>query len=280
MAPSPARSRGGISYRRIGSGESILLLHGLPGSAASWSGVAERLSDRHELILPDLLGFGASDKPTSLASIHAAGQAEALAQLLDELAVERIAVVGHDFGGPVAVHLAGRYPERVTQLGLLATNLFPDTPIPFPLSLVNAPIIGRAAQRLVFSRASLRMMLRTGTGRPRIRLDPTTYLGDADQVRAIQTIFAASLSSLAELYEPVARYAGTITVPTLVGWGTRDPFFPVGEGERAAAARSTSLRLYADAGHFLPEERAPEVADDIALLLQRSDLGESNSSEA
>lgn len=280
MAPSAGRSLGGIAYRRFGSGLPILLVHGLPGSAASWSGVAEWLSDRHELILPDLLGFGASDKPTSLASLHAAGQAEALGHLLDELGLERIAVVGHDFGGPVAVYLAGRYPERVTQLALFATNLFPDTPIPFPLSLVNAPIVGQAAQRVVFSRASLRMMLRTGTGRPRIRLDPTAYLGDADQVRAIQTIFAASLSSLVELYEPVARYAGMITVPTLVGWATRAPFFPVAEGERAAAALCTSLRLYADAGHFLPEERSHEVADDIALLLQRTDRDERNSSEA
>lgn len=123
---------------------------------------------------------------------------------------------------------------------------------------------------MLFSRASLRMMLRTGTGRPRVRLDPATYLGDADQAHSIRTIFAGSLSSLRELYEPIERYARTISVPIFVGWGTRDPFFPVTQGERAAAALSTPLRLYPDAGHFLPEERAPDIAGDIALLVQRA----------
>jgi pimeloyl-ACP methyl ester carboxylesterase len=265
---STGRSEAGISYWRLGSGPPILLLHGLPGSATSWLAVAQRLAAWHELIVPDLLGFGASAKPTSLAQLHAAGQADALAQLLDELALDRVVVVGHDFGGPVAVQLAGRLPGRLTHLGLLATNLFPDTPIPFPLSVVNWPVIGRTAERLLFSRASLRIMLRTGTGRPRVRLDPSTYLGDADQARSIRTILAGSLSSLRELYEPVERYARTISVPTFVGWGTRDPFFPVAQGERAAAALSTSLRLYPDAGHFLPEERAAEIASDLALLAQ------------
>ena len=269
-----SRSRTGIAYRRFGSGPPILLLHGLPGSGASWLQVAKLLSGRHELVLPDLLGFGASAKPASLPELRASAQADALAGLLGGLAIEPVAVVGHDFGGPVAVELAGRHPGLVSHLGVLATNLFPDTPIPFPLSTAAWPLLGRVARRLLFSQPSLRMMLRTGTGRPRVALDPSVYLGDAAQRRAIHTIFAGSLTSLHELYAPVERHARAIDVPTFAGWGTRDPFFSVKEGERAAAALSTTLRLYNDAGHFLPEERPHEVARDLAALVSTTPIDE------
>lgn len=267
-----SRSGTGIAYRRFGSGPPILLLHGLPGSGASWLQVAELLSDRHELVVPDLLGFGASAKPASLPELHASAQADVIAGLLEELAIERVAVVGHDFGGPVAVELAGRHPAVVSHLGVLATNLFPDTPIPFPLSTATWPLLGRAARRLLFSRPSLRMMLRTGTGRPRIALDPSGYLGDAGQRRAIHTIFEGSLTSLHELYTPVERHARAIDVPTFAGWGTRDPFFSIKHGERTAAALSTTLRLYHAAGHFLPEERPHEIARDLAALVSSTPI--------
>ena len=150
------RSRAGIAYRRVGTGTPILLLHGLPGSSASWLPVADRLSDQHQLVIPDLLGFGASARPTSLSELHATAQAEAIAELLTELEMDRLAVVGHDFGGPVALELSDRHPMLVTHLGVLATNLFPDTPIPFPLAAATWPLIGRPARGLLFSRPSLR----------------------------------------------------------------------------------------------------------------------------
>ena len=52
----------------------------------------------------------------------------------------------------------------------------------------------------------------------------------------------------------------------LVGWGDRDPFFPVEQGERTAAAANARLRVFEGAGHFLPHERPTEVADEIAAL--------------
>lgn len=77
-----------------------------------------------------------------------------------------------------------------------------------------------------------------------------------------------SLRQLAELYRPVEDALGAISVPTLVGWGDHDPFFPVEQGRRTAeAVPGAELRLYEGAGHFLPEERPEELAADIALLV-------------
>ena len=262
------KSRSGLAYVRIGQGHPFLLLHGIPGCGATWLPVARELSADFELIVPDLLGFGGSERPRGLNSLHAAAQADALSCLLDELGLSSIAIAGHDFGGPVALLLHARRPERVSHIALFATNAFTDTPIPFPLSLTTWPLLGGLAASALFSRPSLRAMLRMGTGSPRATLAPAAYLGDAGQGRSIRTIFAGSLSRLNELYAPVEAQLARITVPRFVGWGDRDPFFSVAHGQRTARALGAPLRLYQKAGHFLPEERPHAIAVDLRRLLE------------
>ncbi len=260
------RSRSGLAYRRGGSGRPVVLLHGIPGSADSWRAVADGLLGDFDVIVPDLLGFGASGRPEGLDGLHAVAQASALDDLIDELGVGPVTVVGHDFGGPVGLSLVARRPGAVTALGLLATNAFTDTPIPFPLSAATWPVVGPLVARVVFSTPSLRMMLRQGVGPGASAPDPATYLGQRAQRRAIATIFEGSLVHLAELYGPIEAELRRTSVPTLVGWGDHDPFFPVAEGERTALTVGTTLRVYEGAGHFLPHERPAEVAADIAAL--------------
>lgn len=260
-------SDSGLSYRRMGSGEPLVLLHGIPGSAATWADVVERLPAGTDAIVPDLLGFGRSDRPRELGALHAAAQADALGSLLDELKVTRAIVIGHDFGGPVSLTLSAARPDLVAAIGLFATNAFTDTPIPFPLSMVNWPVVGAVARRALFCGPSLRMMLRQGVGSGGPRLDPTAHLGDSLQQAAIATIFAGSLTDLARLYRPVEAQLHALRVPTIVGWGDRDPFFSLAQGQRTADAADTELRCYPGAGHFLPQERPAEVAADISALV-------------
>jgi pimeloyl-ACP methyl ester carboxylesterase len=260
-------SRGAVGVRVVGAGPPVLLLHGIPGRGSSWDAVSAVLSATRTVLVPDLLGFGASDRPTGLERLHAAAQAQALAEVLDELAPAPVTVVGHDFGGPVAVLLHRERPRAVAGLALLATNTFADTPVPFPLSLVRVPLVGGVAGRALFCGPALAAMLWSGTGTPRPRLDADAWLADPGQRRSIRTIFAGSLTDLERLYRPVQAHLPKIAVPTLVGWGDRDPFFPVAQGRRTAAAvPGARFRLYAGTGHFLPAERPAELADDIAGL--------------
>lgn len=178
-------------------------------------------------------------------------------------------LVGHDFGGPVALSLMAMAPGRVSGLGLLATNAFPDTPIPFPLSTIFWPIIGRIAAPGLFSRPSLQLMLRTGVGSSKVRLDPVTYLGDAGQVQTIRTLFEGSLRHLAELYGPIETALEAADVPGFVLWGDRDPFFTIESGERTAATFGVPLTRLEGAGHFLPEERPEDVARAVFSLLKQ-----------
>lgn len=194
-------------------------------------------------------------------------QAQHVLRVLDDAGVDRVVVAGHDFGGPVAAHILTLDPERVAAVALFATNAFPDTPIPFPLSMLNVPALGGVLERLLFSPAALKVMVRRGLGEPRPQIDIADYVGDDRQQSAIAIIFSNSLRRLAELYEPVERALRSAHVPALVGWGDRDPFFPVAVGRRTAdALPSARFRIYEGAGHFLPEERPDELASDLVEL--------------
>lgn len=262
------RASNGMAYRRGGSGPTVVLLHGIPGQGRAWERVHAELEGKFDVVVPDLIGFGDSDRPSkpTIENVGPAAQAARVAELLDELAVPPATVVGHDFGAPVGVLLAATGPDRVAALSLLAGNTFGDTPIPFPLSLSTVPVIGGLFSRLLFSTPSLMFMLRRATGPGTAPPDANVYLGDRGQRRTIATIFSGALTQLAELYAPVTAALEDIEVPVFVGWGDRDPFFPLEHGERTAAAANAPLRVFPGAGHFLPHERPVEVAREIAAF--------------
>jgi pimeloyl-ACP methyl ester carboxylesterase len=257
-----------MAYRRVGNGPAVVLLHGIPGQGRAWHRVQTALEPQFDVIVPDLIGFGDSDRPSrpTIDNVGPTAQASQVAALLDELGVRHATVVGHDFGAPVSVLLAAMRPDLVAAVCLLAGNTFPDTPIPFPLSLTTAPIIGGVFSRLLFSAPSLALMLRQGTGPGIAAPDSKLYLGDRGQRRAIATIFSGALMRLAELYTPVAAALQDLEVPVLVGWGEHDPFFALSQGERTAAAVDARLHVFNGAGHFLPHERPDEVAHEVAAL--------------
>lgn len=265
-------SESGLAYRTSGEGQRVVLVHGIPGSARAWDGVAAALPDV-EVVIPDLLGFGASADPTTF-SVEGLGperQSRALEQLLDELGRDRVVLVGHDFGGPVSILLAARRPDLVSALLLLSANAFPDTPIPFPLSLTTLPVVGAVVGRALFSPSSLRLMLKQGVGAGAAPLEPATHLGDRRQRRAIATIFSGALRRLDEIYTPVEDALRGLDAPVVVGWGDRDPFFPIAQGERTADAAGGRLTVFGGAGHFLPHERPRQVAEEVEKLVASLD---------
>ena len=229
----------------------LVLVHGILGTSADWGPVAERLAGEFEVVCPDLVGYGGARRTDRIDELWADAQARALA------AHGRAVYVGHDFGAPVCVWLYRERPELVAGLGLLAGNLLADTPIPFPVSTLTWPLVGGACERLLLGGPGVALMARRWGG----------DAGDAAQRRATRTIFAHALRELRERYAPVHETLGRIDVPTLVGWGDRDPFFPLAQGRRSAAAiPGARLAVHEGAGHGLPAERPEQVARDIAAL--------------
>ena len=96
-----------------------ILLHGFPETHRTWSKVAERLQDDVRLIMPDLRGFGDSDRPQDVAAYATDRLVADILALVDALGLDRFALVGHDWGGAVAWAMGLRGEPRVTRLAIV-----------------------------------------------------------------------------------------------------------------------------------------------------------------
>ncbi|GAB2665456.1 alpha/beta fold hydrolase [Nocardia goodfellowii] len=106
-----------------GSGADVLLLHGFPDTHAVWRHQVPVLrAAGYRTIAPDLRGFGASDKPAELEQYELDRYLADLIGILDELAVPRVHVVGHDWGSSLGQLFAAHHPDRVASLTSLSVG--------------------------------------------------------------------------------------------------------------------------------------------------------------
>ncbi len=114
-----------LHVRSHGEGPAVVLMHGWAGSAHAWRDVAPILADAgHLVIVPDMRGYGASDKPSSMpgedgvaqGGYDARTEADDVAALLDHYRAETAHVAGHDMGAPVALLFAADYPDRTLSM--------------------------------------------------------------------------------------------------------------------------------------------------------------------
>ena len=255
------RTEGGISFLEAGSGVPVLMLHGIPGSALTWAGVGSLLSDRYRVIIPDLMGFGSSDAPAG--DYYMDAQADAIQRLMSALSIDSVVLAAHDFGAPVVLTMLRRFPALdVRALVIAATNVFTDTYVPPPLRLARVPILGTAFFMLAAGNAvGLRLMYRAGNRQGLTAPQEHLTAGGIDLTRRI---FQRSLADLKTNYGAIQDMLGGIGIPTLVLWGDRDPFFATDVGERTARAiPGAQLRVFRDTGHFVPEERPSDVAEEM-----------------
>ena len=268
LAGEPAASP--LAYDSYGmAGPTVVLLHGIPGSRKTFAEVGKRLGKTSRVIVPDLLGFG--DSPDAPDRYHAAEHAEVVLQFLGRLGTDKLHLVGFDFGGPTAIHVASKLGNRIRSLTVAATNMFPDTPIPPPLRLAKVPILGWLFFRLAFGTLGLMAMwLAAVTDRAAFPFKRYRKALAGHGVRTTRRIFLSSMRDLPGLYGEVERLGQSLSCPALVLWGDRDPFFPTTVGERTAKALGAELRILKGCGHFVPEERPSETAGAIAELIARS----------
>lgn len=115
-----------LAYERRGKGTPLVLLHGYPLDHHTWDFVAPLLEGTFDLILPNLRGFGQSTTVDSQFTMDAL--ASDILGLLDHLGIQKTAIAGHSMGGYVALAFAKLYPERVSGLGLVSTQVLADPP--------------------------------------------------------------------------------------------------------------------------------------------------------
>lgn len=144
-------------YEKTGDGAPFVFLHGNPTSSHLWRNITPRLAMKRRCLAPDLIGMGRSGKPDI--GYRFVDHARYLDAWFDALALERVVLVGHDWGGALAFDWAARHAERVSGIAFLETIVRPLTWEDFP---------GPARPRIEVLRAS-------GTGEQKV-LDENFFM--------------------------------------------------------------------------------------------------------
>jgi pimeloyl-ACP methyl ester carboxylesterase len=265
-----------LAYDRSGAGQPVILLHGWPGDRTDYQALVPLLEGGAEVVVPDLRGFGASDKhPAPPAEAYsAAGQARSVLGLADELGLAAPVLAGYDIGGRIAQAAARAAPDRVRALvvspplpGGGRRVLEPEAQREFwyqpfhNLALVEELLDGRPEA----VRAYLRHFWSHWSG-PAFepddrRLDhlAEAYGAPGAMTASVAWYRAGSGMVAMSLAERAPAPGERVAVPTTVLWPEHDPLFPPAWSDRLGEFfAAVELRHLDGVGHFTPVE-APEA---------------------
>ncbi|MEO6993519.1 MAG: alpha/beta fold hydrolase [Lacunisphaera sp.] len=139
--------RGVMSYLDEGQGdEAVVMVHGNPTWSFYYRNLVLGLRDHIRCIVPDHLGCGLSDKPQDF-SYTLGEHIKNLRGLIDSLALKKIHLIVHDWGGPIGLGTVLQRPEQLGRVVILNTAAFADTVVPLRIRLCRAPVIGQLLVR-------------------------------------------------------------------------------------------------------------------------------------
>ncbi|HEY4245953.1 MAG TPA: alpha/beta fold hydrolase [Lacunisphaera sp.] len=139
--------RGIMSYLDEGQGdEAVVMVHGNPTWSFYYRNLVLGLRDRIRCIVPDHLGCGLSDKPQDF-NYTLGEHIRNLRGLLDRLALRKIHLIVHDWGGPIGLGTALQRPEQLGRVVILNTAAFADTVVPLRIRVCRAPVVGELLVR-------------------------------------------------------------------------------------------------------------------------------------
>jgi pimeloyl-ACP methyl ester carboxylesterase len=266
------RARGlDFHYAEAGAGDDVVLcLHGWPQHWYEWRNLMPALADRHRVLALDLRGFGWSDAPKD--GYEKENMADDVLAVLDELGIERVKLVGHDWGGWIGFLLALRAPQRIERY--LALNILP----PWTTMRAMAPHLWRFwYQWMVLSPGIGYRLHRGGRFVPKVLVGGSVRreAWDDATVHAFSDTFTepARARTGVQMYRTFnlreapalarGRYAqARLHVPTKLLFGVGDFALrhEILDGyERHAEAME--VELVEDCGHFIADERPELVAE-------------------
>jgi pimeloyl-ACP methyl ester carboxylesterase len=269
-----------IAYLDEGSGEAIVLLHGLAGSSETWRSLIGPLSRKYRVVAPDLLGHGNSTKPRTDYSLGALSVL--IRDVLDELGITRATFVGHSLGGGIAMQFVYQHPDYVQRLVLINSGgLGPDVGMLLRLaSLPGAelvlPII--AAKRLLDPGERVwSLMRKAGIESPRGEEMWRHYrsLSDGPTRQAFLRTVRGVIDHRGQAVSALNRLNTRMTFPVMAIWGDRDAMIPVAHAYAAQQIRpDVRVEVLTDVGHFPHAERPGEVAELIEDFIASDPVAE------
>jgi len=257
-------------YLRGGNGPLLLLLHGFGADSSCWLRLAPLLGPRFSLLIPDLPGFGESERPESL-NFAIGTQATRLSRFLDALGVDQCMIAGNSMGGYLAMELAALEPRRVLALWLLAPLGVKGVP---PGPLLEAIDSGDLEFLQITSLRQFRervvpAMFSTAPWIP----GPLAH-NMAGTMISMRNVAPRMLNEVRFESEPLETIARRVDRPALLHWGRNDQVVnPAGLPVLEAALKDASSLLTENCGHLPMLEKPSESAQGFLEFLDEKGLG-------
>jgi haloalkane dehalogenase len=256
-----------LAHVDLGAGAPVVMLHGEPTWSYLWRKVVPPVrAAGHRVILPDLPGFGRSDKPIDERWYSYDRHTAAIGALFERLDLRDATLVLHDSGGPIGLRLAVEHRARVSKLVLMDTGIFTGEHGMSDAWLRFADFVDRVDELPVS------LLVRRGCF-----TDPGDVVGAAYDAPFPSEASKAGPRAFPGLVPLTPADVGATTGhdvlvalqrdprPTLVLWGEEDRPLPLSAGERLTSDLGVAApRVIAGAGHFLQEDRGEEIGGIIA----------------
>jgi pimeloyl-ACP methyl ester carboxylesterase len=260
---------GGIetSYLEAGSGEPIIMLHGSgPGvsALANWQHNLPTLSQRFRVLAPDIVGFGATERPDDI-TYSLRTWTDHVWAFLDAHDIDKTAIVGNSLGGRVALQMATDRPDRISRMVLMGT---PGVGMTLSEGLV-------ALRGYQPSHDAMRDLLRNY-----FAVDPTMITDELVSIRCEASIADGAYEAYrAMFFDP--RHSGSelgitesearaITTPTLLVHGREDKVVPMQVSvTMLGLLPNADLHVFSACGHWTQIERADEFSALVTDYLAR-----------
>jgi pimeloyl-ACP methyl ester carboxylesterase len=251
-------------------GELVLLLHGFPGGSETWESVSPRLGDAgYRTMAPDQRGYAPHARPARIAQYRIDELLGDALTLASSIPNDRFHVIGHDWGGFVAWHLAAHHPHRVRTL----TALSKPHPRALATSLTRSTQLLRSWYTLAWQLPILpELALSTGNGallRSALMQSglPQTFadryfnrLRGPGALTAALNWYRAAGRSLRRLLDPP-----DVAIPALYIWSGNDPSISRTAAEHTAKHVTGAYRFVEldDVSHWIPETASEVIADQF-----------------
>ncbi|MBJ8347781.1 alpha/beta fold hydrolase [Antrihabitans sp. YC2-6] len=256
----------------------VVFIHGNPGSSHDFRGLLKAVGPHGRAIAIDMPGFGRADKPRDFSQTPAA-HARHLESALDDLGVERVHLVLHDFGGMWGLAWAAAHPDRVESVTLIDTGLLAGYTWHWLAQVWQTPIVGELMMAFT-SRTAFRIGMpnaypfkRAPKALPADFIDHMAADFDADTRSSVLRLYRAC-KHIPEASEMLGLALAHHNFPALVIWGGRDHFLPAKHAaEQREAFPSAKVVVLAESGHWPmidnPVATEQEVVDFLAPMLAK-----------
>jgi pimeloyl-ACP methyl ester carboxylesterase len=270
QAPVERRSllAGGTRTRLVqagpaGAGEAVVFVHGNPGSADDWAGLAgAAASAGKRAVAFDLPDFGETVAPDGFQH-DVPGYAGFVDQALTELGIERTHLVLHDFGGPIGLAWAAMRPDRIASITLIDTGLLPGYRWHSLARVWRTPVLGELFQATA-TRPAFRFLLNRNEprGLPREFVEAMYDHYDRRTRKAVLELYRAT-DDPGGMSEALVGLFAEREVPALVIWGEHDAYLPSSYAERQREAfPAAEVHVLPASGHW-PFADAPETVERL-----------------